>query len=137
MRPVATYQRSIALGAVLAAAVSLTSLVAPGWAAAWQRVTYHDPGYSPDIDTTRIEAAWINLAPQHTLIRVCVDQRPIHIRGADVLYSDKSSKHVQVRAVVRSGTCTRDVQLRRKIDTIILYYDRPPARAPIVKVYAR
>jgi hypothetical protein len=115
-------------------ACSIGAFSAP--AGAWELIAYQQADYSNE-DTPRSEATEIQLKDSHTLMRVCVEQRPLRVLHVDVVFTDKSSRRVQIRRAMDAGTCSRAVRVNNKIEKIIMVYDRPPARAPIVKVYAR
>ena len=104
---------------------------------AWEQVAYQQANFNPDGDTSRTEATEIKLKETHKYVRMCVEQRSLRVRHVDVEYADGSRKRVEVRSLMRAGSCTPQVEIKNPIGKLTMVYDRPPGKAPVVKVFAR
>lgn len=122
------------LGVLCAAVLS----AAP--AAAWELVGFQQARFSDDLDTTSVEVVRLTLRENHKQLLLCAEQRPLHLREAEVILTEGSRHSITLARLISSGACTEAIDLDKikpNIKEIIIHYDRPPGLAPIIKVYAR
>jgi hypothetical protein len=119
-------------------AVCLTNLV-PTPVSAWELVGFQQAKFSDDLDTTSQEIIQLQLTDGHNELRLCVEERPLRLREVQVIFKEGSRQSIKQGRLISSGSCS-DADLgesKLAIKEIIIRYDRPPGRAPLVKVYAR
>jgi hypothetical protein len=94
----------------------------------WRTVGYTQVN-GRDADTIRLPGT----ARYHQM-RVCVFNGPIEVRDLDVRYRNGGRQDVNVRQMMRAGTCTRNVDLsgnRRDVTAVRIKY------APLLRGWAR
>jgi hypothetical protein len=115
-------------------------LLLPTAAAAWELVGTQQARFSNDLDTASVEIVQFAVRESHTQLLFCAEERPLHLRDAEVILA-KGARHSFILArLLRSGTCTEAIDLAKttpSIREILIRYDRPPGLAPIIKIYAR
>ena len=124
------------LGVLCAAVLS----AAP--AAAWELVGFQQARFSDDLDTTSVEIVHLTLRESHKQLLLCAEQRPLHLREAEVILTGGSRHSINLARLISSGACTEAIDLdldkiKPNIKEIVIHYDRPPGLAPVIKVYAR
>ena len=126
---------------ILAAAGTAATLVALAPAEAqffrnWRTIAYTQVN-GRDTDTIRLPGT-----ARYRQLRLCVFNGPIEMRDLDVRYRNGGHQDVNVRQLLRPGSCTRNIDLsghRRDVTAIRLKYS-PLARRmarPIVRVQVR
>jgi hypothetical protein len=126
---------------ILAAAGAAATLVAFAPAEAqffrnWRTIAYTQVN-GRDTDTIRLPGT-----ARYRQLRLCVFNGPIEMRDLDVRFRNGGHQDVNVRQLLRPGSCTRNIDLagrRRDVTSIRIKYS-PLARGfarPIVRVQVR
>jgi hypothetical protein len=128
----------------LSAAALATLAVSPATAQRWRhnwRNNWRTIAYTQvngrDRDTIRVPGT-----ARYRQLRVCVFDGSIEMRDVDVWFRNGGHQDIGTRSLMRSGTCTRNLDLRgrrRDVSTIRLSYVplRRGWRPPIVRVQVR
>lgn len=125
---------------VAAAAATVTATV-PAAAQNWQRNNWRTIAYTQvsgrETDTIRVPGT----ARYHQM-RLCVFNGPIEVRDVDVRFRNGGHQDIDVRRVMRAGTCSRNLDLagnRRDVTSVRLKYAQIARHAdrPIVRVQVR
>jgi hypothetical protein len=124
-----------------AAAAATVAAAAPADAQRYRGSNWRTVAYTAvngrDSDTIRVRGT-----ARYRQMRVCVFNGPIHMRDLDVRYRNGGRQDIAVRALMRAGTCTRNIDLagnRRDVTRVRLKY-APLARGwvrPLVRVQVR
>ena len=126
---------------IMAASAAVATLVAAAPADARRGNDWRTVGYTQvngrDADTIRLPGT-----ARYRQMRVCVFNGPIQMRDLDVRYRNGARQDVNVRELMRAGTCTRNIDLagnRRDVTAVRVKYaqlQRGWAR-PTVRVQVR
>lgn len=123
-----------------AAAAATTIAAAPAdaqrWNNEWRTVGYGEVR-GHDTDTIRVPGT-----ARYRQMRLCVFGGPIQMRDVDVRYRNGQRQDINVRDLMRAGTCTRNIDLagnRRDVTSVRLKYAplARGARRPLVRVQVR
>ena len=135
-------KRTITFGLGLATLATLAT--SPAAAQRWRhngRTTWRTIAYTQvngrDRDTIRVPGT-----ARYRQLRVCVFDGPIEMRDVDVWFRNGGHQDIGTRSLMRSGTCTRNLDLRgrrRDVSYVRLGYMplRRGWRPPIVRVQVR
>ena len=131
-------KRTMILGfATAAVALTATSPAAAQYRRhGWRTIAYTTVN-GRDSDTIRVPGT-----ARYRQMRLCVYGGPIDMRDVDVWFRNGGHQDIGTRALMRAGTCTRNLDLRgrhRDVYQIRLKY-RPLRRGwirPVVRVQAR
>jgi hypothetical protein len=107
---------------------------------AWELVGFQEAKFSEEIDTASVEVLQVTLADNQKQLRLCAELRPAHLRGVEVTFIKGSHQSINLGQLISRGSCADTIDLgeiKGDIKDIVIHYDRPPGRAPIIKVYAR
>jgi hypothetical protein len=102
----------------------------------WRTIAYQTVN-GRDTDNIRVRGT-----ARYRQLRVCVYGGPIHMRDVDVRFRNGRSQDIGTRSLMRTGTCTRNLDLRgnyRDVTRVRLKY-APLARGwvrPLIRVQAR
>jgi hypothetical protein len=116
------------------------AVLLPTAAAAWELVGTQQARFSNDLDTASVEIVQFAVRESHTQLLFCAEERPLHLRDAEVILAEGARHSIILARLIRSGTCTEAIDLantKASIREILIRYDRPPGLAPIIKIYAR
>ena len=126
----------LAASAVAATLVAAAPADAQRWNANWRTIAFTTVG-GRDTDIIRVPGT----ARYHQM-RVCVFGGPIQMRHVDVRFRNGGHQDIRTRALMRAGTCTRNLDLRgnfRDINAVRLR-DAPLERGwvrPVDRVQVR
>ena len=124
-------KRTLILAATTAAATVAAATPADaqrGHNNSWRTVGYTKVN-GRDADTIRLPGT-----ARYRQMRVCVYEGPIQMRDLDVRYRNGARQDVNVREMMRAGTCTRNIDLaghRRDVTAVRIKY------APLLRGWAR
>jgi len=131
-------KRTMILGfATAAVALTATSPAAAQYRRhAWRTIAYTTVN-GRDTDTIRVPGT-----ARYRQMRLCVYGRPIDMRDVDVWFRNGGHQDIGTRALMRAGTCTRNLDLRgRRRDVYQVRLKYTPLRRgwirPVVRVQAR
>ena len=115
-------KRTLILAAT--AAVATVAASAPAVAQSEYNNSWRTVGYTKvngrDADTIRVPGT-----ARYRQMRVCVFNGPIEMRDLDVRYRNGARQDVNVRELMRAGTCTRNIDLagnRRDVTAVRVKY---------------
>jgi hypothetical protein len=120
---------------VLAAAATCGTAYAQG---GWDTIGTRDVGWNNDRDTIPVRGA-----ARYRQIRLCAFGGPVHMMDLDVRFANGGHQDVNVRSLIRAGSCTRNIDLNgqdRNMTSISVLYERARIRwrrNPQVRVQAR
>jgi hypothetical protein len=126
----------ILAAATAVAVVGTTPAAAQRWRNNWRTIAYTTVN-GRDSDTIRVPGT-----ARYRQMRVCVYGGPIEMRDVDVWFRNGGHQDIGTRALMRAGTCTRNLDLRghrRDVYQVRLKY-MPLRRGwirPVVRVQAR
>ncbi|HMI41283.1 MAG TPA: hypothetical protein VK485_08670 [Sphingomicrobium sp.] len=129
--------RALLLGAAAAAATLAFTAPASAQFFNWQTIGYKTVSGGTDRDTIRVHGG-----RRYHSLRLCSFNAPIRMLDFDIRYENGGHQDVQVRDLIRAGSCTRAIDLRgnrRDIRQIRLVYGQilRSAHRPLVRVQAR
>jgi hypothetical protein len=87
----------------------------------WRAIAYTQVN-GRDTDTIRVPGT-----ARYRQMRLCVSGGPLEMRDLDLRYRNGGHQDINVRQLMRNGTCTRNIDLsgnRRDITTIRIKYAR-------------
>lgn len=128
------------LGAAALATLATTPAAAQRWRNhsrnVWRTIAYTQVN-GRDSDTIRVPGT-----ARYRQIRVCVFNGAIDMRDVDVWFRNGGHQDIGTRSLMRSGTCTRNLDLRgqrRDVSSVRLSYTplRRGWRPPVVRVQVR
>lgn len=103
----------------IAAALVTLSVATP--ASAWDLLGARDVRDAVDHDTIVVEGG-----RRFERIRLCVAEHPVHFIDLDIRFANGGHQDVPVRARIRPGQCTRDINLEgddRNITSVNMVYE--------------
>ena len=131
-------KRTMILGfATAAVALATTSPAAAQYGRrGWRTIAYTTVN-GRDSDTVRVRGT-----ARYRQMRVCVYGGPIEMRDVDVWFRNGGHQDIGTRALMRAGSCTRNLDLRgRRRDVFQVRLKYTPLRRgwirPVVRVQAR